>query len=91
MDEVTVQPLPPERFSTILPPPRAEEWADALRRSRSVLGERTLSHVNSTAQGGGVAEMLQSLLGYLVCAGLGRHLALVCSLAGASGGGPIAW
>jgi trehalose synthase len=34
------------------------------------LGGRTLWHVNSTSEGGGVAELLQQLLGYLTTSGI---------------------
>jgi trehalose synthase len=36
-----------------------------VRRARRVLAGRTVWHVNSTAEGGGVAELLRSSLGYL--------------------------
>jgi trehalose synthase len=39
-------------------------------RGRELLTGRTLWNVNSTARGGGVAEMLQSLIGYVDGAGL---------------------
>ncbi len=39
-------------------------------RGRELLGGRTCWNVNSTARGGGVAEMLQSLIGYVQGAGL---------------------
>src|SRR5262249_3911882 len=32
--------------------------------ARKLLGQRTVWNINSTARGGGVAEMLQSLIGY---------------------------
>jgi trehalose synthase len=35
-----------------------------MRRGREVLAGRVVWHINSTAKGGGVAEMLHSLLGY---------------------------
>ena len=42
----------------------------ALERQRRLLGARRLWHVNSTATGGGVAEMLGSLLPYSAAAGI---------------------
>jgi trehalose synthase len=65
LDEVSVDAMPPSRFDTILPAARSEQFGAALGRARTRLAGHTLWHVNSTEQGGGVAEMLQSLVGYL--------------------------
>jgi trehalose synthase len=70
MDEVTIPALPPDKFDDILGPERAAEFAAALDRRRSEQGDGTLWHINSTAAGGGVAEMLQSILSYIVGAGI---------------------
>ena len=40
------------------------ELGEAVRASRRILGLRTVVNVNSTAAGGGVAELLATLLGY---------------------------
>jgi trehalose synthase len=40
------------------------ELAETIRGARRVLGARTVVNVNSTAVGGGVAELLETLLGY---------------------------
>src|SRR4249919_1468406 len=40
------------------------ELAEAIRGASRVLGSRTVVNVNSTAAGGGVAELLETLLGY---------------------------
>ena len=46
-------------------------------RGRELLDGRTLWNVNSTPRGGGVAEMLQSLVGYVRGAGIdGRWIAI---------------
>ena len=66
MDEVTIPALAPDKFDEVLGPERAAEFAAALDRRRSEQGAGTLWHINSTAAGGGVAEMLQSILSYLV-------------------------
>ena len=63
---MTIDTASPSRFDGVLPADQAAVFADTLRRARDTLGGRTLWHVNSAGQGGGVAEMLQSLLGYLV-------------------------
>lgn len=64
MRNVPVDPLPLERFADVLEPERAERLMDAAARARSTFGDRVIWHVNATAQGGGVAEMLQTLLAY---------------------------
>jgi trehalose synthase len=51
-------------------PERAHEFAESGRRARAAFGDRTIWHVNATAHGGGVAEMLQTLLAY----GKGSHI-----------------
>src|SRR5262249_23676813 len=43
---------------------------DDTNRARALLAGRTVWNINSTAVGGGVAEMLQSLLGYARGAGI---------------------
>ncbi|MGH9139110.1 MAG: glycosyltransferase [Acidimicrobiales bacterium] len=67
---VRIGSLPVQRFESILQPDRYELVAEALERSRRVLGGRVVWHVNSTARGGGVAEMLVSLLAYARGAGV---------------------
>ena len=64
MDEVEVEAVPLELLAGILAPDRAEHMFDAAARARAAFGDRTIWHVNATAHGGGVAEMLQTLLAY---------------------------
>ena len=64
MQEVEVKALPLERLASILTPERAERLAECAARARLAFGSRTIWHVNATAHGGGVAEMLQTLLAY---------------------------
>src|SRR5438067_3124906 len=70
MQAVPIEPLEPERFSEVIEPDQHRAFLEALAEGRERLAGRTVYHVNSTAQGGGVAEILQSLLGYLVGAGI---------------------
>jgi trehalose synthase len=65
LEEVEVVPLPPERFDGVLTSERLERFRWAISRGRELLQGRTLWTVNSTARGGGVAEMLRSLVGYV--------------------------
>ena len=68
--DVPVEQLQLERFSSVLPAPRWRQVEAAAARARDVLAGRIVWNVNSTARGGGVAEMLQSLLGYARGAGV---------------------
>jgi len=68
LDDVTVTALDPERFREVLTPDALARFEHTLSRGRELLDSRTFWNVNSTAQGGGVAEMLRSLIGY-TCGG----------------------
>jgi trehalose synthase len=70
MTSVRIGSLRLERFEALLGPAGYARVAEALERSRQVLGDRVVWNVNSTARGGGVAEMLQSLLAYAHGAGV---------------------
>jgi trehalose synthase len=63
LTDVPVAPLPPERFREVLGE-RYSEIEELIARSQELFGGRAVWHVNSTARGGGVAELLQSLLAY---------------------------
>ena len=63
LTHVPVSPLPPEKFRDLL----GEDYAqieELIQRSQELFAGRVVWHVNSTARGGGVAELLQSLLAY---------------------------
>ena len=62
--EVEVTPLDPTRLRTVLTADALVGFERTLTRGRELLASRTFWNVNSTAQGGGVAEMLRSLIGY---------------------------
>ena len=64
MQEVEVKALPLEVLASILTPERARRLSESGARARATFGDRTIWHVNATAHGGGVAEMLQTLLAY---------------------------
>jgi trehalose synthase len=69
LHEVPVASLSPERFEALLG--EGYEQVDrAIEESRRLLHGRVVWHVNSTARGGGVAELLQSLLAYARGAGV---------------------
>jgi trehalose synthase len=63
LTQVPVAPASPERFRALL----GDGWEqvqEAIGVAQRVLAGRVIWHISSTARGGGVAEMLQSLLSY---------------------------
>ncbi len=64
MQEVTVGSIPLTRLGAILPAERLARLESSAVRARADFGDRVIWHVNATAHGGGVAEMLQTLLAY---------------------------
>jgi trehalose synthase len=70
MDDVPVTLLDPARFRDVLGSDELAQFERAMARGRELLDARTFWNVNSTARGGGVAEMLRSLIGYARGGGL---------------------
>src|SRR5664280_2619415 len=70
LEEVAVTPLDPERLRAVLAPDALAGFEHTIARGRELLESRTFWNVNSTAYGGGVAEMLRSLIGYARGGGL---------------------
>src|ERR1700716_385812 len=70
IESVTVGTLPFERFESVMDPEHYANFREAVERSRELLDGRVVWNVNSTARGGGVAEMLVSLLAYARGAGI---------------------
>ncbi len=64
MREVSVSAVPIDRFARVLPPERVALLREAADRSSLLLRGRTVWNVSSTERGGGVAEMLQTLVAY---------------------------
>jgi trehalose synthase len=64
MQEIDVRPVPLERLVALLSPARARQAQELPQRARPLLDGRVVWNVNATGQGGGVAEMLQTLLAY---------------------------
>lgn len=58
------------RFEPFVGAEAVEAIFDTARRFRELLGSRVIWNINTTAVGGGVAEMLQPLLGYTRGAGV---------------------
>jgi trehalose synthase len=61
--EIQVPPLSLERLRGLIEPDAWRRFAAGLARGQELLGERRIWNVNSTASGGGVAEMLWSWVG----------------------------
>src|SRR5829696_2725379 len=70
LKDVEVARLDPGRFQAVLDPDACRRFLDRLKVAADRLAGRRLWQVNSTEQGGGVAEMLYFLLGYLAGAGI---------------------
>lgn len=64
LPDLALPPLAVERFEPFLTATQYADLLDAAAQARLLLHERVVWCVNSTAVGGGVAEMLGSLLGY---------------------------
>ena len=64
MREVEIDAISLDRLAGLLAPERAARLGRYIVRAREILAGRTVWNVNATAQGGGVAEMLQALLAY---------------------------
>jgi trehalose synthase len=67
--EVSLPPTPHDQLAVAIDGARYRALQDLAERARDGLGGSTLWNVSSTATGGGVAEMLRSLVGLAVDAG----------------------
>ena len=70
LEEVEVEALDAARFEPLVGPERMAGFEAVAEETRERLGGRAVVNVNSTAVGGGVAEMLQNLLAYARGAGV---------------------
>ena len=64
MRGVQVEAIPLARLEALLAPERVERLRRHVVRAQRLLDGRVVWNVNATAQGGGVAEMLEALLAY---------------------------
>ena len=64
MKDVDLGSTPIERLAGLLLPERREHLDEVIRWGSELVDGRTVWHVNATASGGGVAEMLLALLAY---------------------------
>jgi trehalose synthase len=70
LSTILVGSVSPERFRKVVQLQDYERFAEAAARARDQLQGRVIWNINSTAKGGGVAEMLRSLLAYARGAGV---------------------
>ncbi|HEX8086636.1 MAG TPA: glycosyltransferase [Solirubrobacteraceae bacterium] len=70
IEHVEIHPLPFERFESVLDEQGRKDLDELVQHAHQVFEDRTVWCVNSTAQGGGVAEMLASLLAYTSSVGV---------------------
>jgi trehalose synthase len=70
LHEVEVQAIDPARLEPLIGAPRMAQFEQAAEAARETLAGGSVWNVNSTGAGGGVAEMLQTLLSYARCAGV---------------------
>ena len=70
LTDVAIDALGPDRFQSVLTAQQWKAFSDGVERSRRIFAGRTVWMVNSTARGGGVAEMLNALLPYVRGAGV---------------------
>ena len=68
--DVPVAPLRWQRFNEVLAGEQTEALEHTVTRAQRLLAGRVVWNVNSTARGGGVAEMLTSLIAYTRGAGV---------------------
>ena len=69
-EEVRVAPISPDRFKDLLNEHEWCEFQEGIRHALELFEGRVIWMLNSTAAGGGVAEMLRSLLAYTRGAGV---------------------
>src|ERR1700732_928935 len=70
MREVEISSMSPGRFRSVMAPERFEAFERGIDEARELLEGRVVWNVNSTARGGGVAELLESLVAYARGAGV---------------------
>jgi trehalose synthase len=70
LEHVPVGVLSTDRYESVLDPEKYKRFTDAIEVAQQVFEGRVVWNINSTAKGGGVAEMLRSLLAYARAAGV---------------------
>ena len=76
IEEIEIGALRPERFREVVGD-RFASFEESIAEARELFAGKVVWHVNSTARGGGVAELLQSLLAYTRGAGVDARWAVI--------------
>jgi len=77
MFDVPITPRPDDGFADVVGSDDLYRYRDLTVRAAARMEGRTFWHINSTPEGGGVAEILRSCLGYLVTAGIDTRWAVM--------------
>src|SRR5437016_12982780 len=77
LEQVHVGDASPERLLTVAAPDALDDIRHGIAIARAMFAGHAVWSVNSTAQGGGVAEMLQSLVPYARGAGVDARWAVI--------------
>ena len=77
LEQVDVRGVAPERLEPFIGAERTAAFATTAGQARALLEGRVVLNVNSTASGGGVAELLQTLLAYARGAGVDARWAVI--------------
>ena len=77
MRPVEVEALAPQRLESLIGPNRTQRFQETAAAARAFLAGRRVLNVNSTASGGGVAELLQTLLAYARGVGIDTHWVVI--------------
>jgi trehalose synthase len=77
LQHIDIAPVGPERFRDVLSPELLAAFEAGVAEARKVLGARVVWNVNSTARGGGVAELLRPLVGYARGVGVDARWAVI--------------
>jgi len=75
--QVKLEALAPHRLEALIGPARTDQFEAAAGGTRALLEGRRVLNVNSTATGGGVAELLQTLLPYALGVGVDGAWAVI--------------
>ncbi len=77
LDEVEVRALSLQRLASLIGAKRVHDFEATAAAARADLDGRSVLNVNSTATGGGVAELLQTILAYARGAGVDARWAVI--------------
>jgi trehalose synthase len=65
MREILIEPVAMDEFTDLLGPERIQRFSETATEARELTRDRVVWNVSATAHGGGVAEMLQTLLSFV--------------------------